>query len=351
MRSRLVLLLLVLFVTTLALWSVALPGASAQTPGVIEGEVRPGPGATVDVDGVTVQLLGIREGTRTVQETRTSGGRFRFELPSVSGNATYIVRAEVEGVTYLAPTPVLLSPEVPAARVEIEVYASTTERPALTSQATGLTVVFVDVRGSQLTLQREDLVVNPTARTWVGGADGVTLHLPTLAGAQNLEGEAWYEGLPALGEFTLADSEVVARVALRPGVTLVTTRFAVPFDLTTEVESLRLQAALPADTLQLLVPQRFTRTLAAGTGGILGEPLTIEGERVLVVTSPGRVEAGAAIEARAGGLGGRLEPNALAGRTGAVLGAVLALVIIAGGAHLASRASRPAAPPVAPEGA
>lgn len=343
MTRRFGVLLVVLVVLGAALVSTS--RAEADVPGLIDGDVRPGPGATVAVDDVAVQLLGMREGARTVQETRTRGGYFRFELPSVGGNATYVVRTEVEGVTYLAPTPVLLSPEVPSARVEIEVYASTTERPPLRSQATGLTVVFVDVRASAMTLQREDLVVNPSPRTWIGGTDGTTLRLPAPTGARNLQGEAWYEGLPALGEFTLASSElgpgeVVVSLPLRPGVTLVTTRFTLPVDLTAEAETLRLEAALPTEALQVLVPERFTRSLTSGVGGVLREPVTIEGESVLVVASRGPTEQGGAMEAHAGGLGGRLEPNVLAGRNGAILGAAVALAIIAGGAHLASKASR-----------
>ena len=315
--------------------------------GVIEGEVRPGPGATVEVDDVPVQLLGLSHGAPTVQETRTTGGRFRFDLPSAGGNATYIVRVQVDGVTYLAPTPVLLSPELPTARVEVLVYAATSERPGLTSEATGITVVLVDVSASAVTLQREDLVVNPSTLTWLGDAEGVTLRLPARAGLGNLEGEAWYEGLPALGEFALADSEIVTRLALRPGVTLVTTRFTLPVDLTAPEETLRVGAVLPTERLQVLVPERFARSLEAGPGAVLGTPVNIEGERVLVVESPGPVEAGASLEARARGLGGRLEPGAFAGRTGATVGAVLALVIVAGGALLVSVAlARRGAPDV-----
>jgi hypothetical protein len=314
--------------------------ARAQTPpipGVIEGEVLAGAGATVDVDNVAVQLVGLSQGARTLQETRTSGGRFRFDLPSVGGNATYIVRAEVEGVTYLAPTAVLLSPDVPSARVEIAVYPSTTERPALTSQASGVTVLFVDVRASTVLLQREDLVVNPSTRTWLGDAEGVTLRLPVGADLGSLEGEAWYDGLPALVELTPSGSEVLARVVLRPGVTLVTTRFTLPVDLNAVEASLRVTSALPAERLQVLVPERFTRRLEPGPGAVLGEPFDLEGERVLVVESAGGVEAGAVLEARPTGLGGRINPSALASRSGAFAGAALALAIIAGGAHVLSR--------------
>ena len=323
----------------------------AAVPGVIEGEVRPGPGATVEVDGVPVQLLGLSQGAPTLQETRTAGGRFRFDLPSAGGNATYIVRAQVDGVTYLAPTPVLLSPEVPTARVGVLVYAATSERPPLTSQATGITVVFVDVNAGKVTLQREDLVLNPGTRTWLGDADGVTLRLPAPARLDNLEGEAWYEGLPAVGEFALAGSEVVTRLPFRPGVTLVTTRYTVPVDLAAPEEILSVSAALPAERLQVLVPERFARGLEAGPAAVVGSPVTIEGERLLVVESPGSVASGAALEARVRGLGGRLEPGPLAGRTGALLGALLALAIIGGGAPLVSLVAARRVPPDAVEGA
>jgi hypothetical protein len=313
--------------------------AHAQTPGVIEGVVAPGPGATASVDGVTVQLLGLRQGERTLQEARTIEGRFRFDLPTVSGNVTYIVRAEVDGVSYLAPGPVLLSPEAPVARVEITVYPSTVERPALSSAASGVTVIAVDVRAGRVTLQREDLVVNPSTRTWTGDASGPSLRLPLSAGASDFEGEAWYEGLPAGGEFALEGTEATVRLSLRPGVTLITTRYSVPVDINAPEAVFRVTSALPADRLQVLVPSRYASALLPGAGAVAGEPFSIEDERLLVVESPGPVAAGVTVEGRVRGLGGRLEPNVLAGRRGALAGATLAFVVIAAGAHLVSLAT------------
>ena len=101
----------------------------------------------------------------------------------------------------------------------------------------------------------------------------------------------------------------------------------------------------------MLVPERFANTLAPGPGAVVGAPVTIEGERVLVVESPGPVSAGAVLEARVRGLGGRLQPSALAGRSGAILGAALALAVIAVGALLASRVAARRVAPDAVEGA
>lgn len=323
---------------------VALGGApseaGAQTPGTISGVVRAGEGAQVSLDGVVVSLVQLGRGTRLVGETQTIEGSFRFEIPAVSANVTYVVSAVVDGVTYLGASPVVVSSELPNSTTEIVAWPATRERPPLRSQLTGLTLVFVDTRTGQVTLQREDLVLNPVAATWLGDADGVMLHLPVAAGASDIEGEAWYDGLPAGVTFSGGASDIAARGVLRPGVTLVTTRYTVQLDITAPEVAVELTAALPTDQMRILAPTRFARGLLPGARATTADPVTIEDERVFVVESVGAVDAGASIGGRVQGLGGRLEANPLSSTTSAVIGFGAVLVVVAVGAHLASQAGR-----------
>lgn len=315
--------------------------APAPTAGVITGEVRAGEGAEVILEGVPVQLVELGREPRSLGETRAIEGRFRFEIPAVSASATYIVSASVDGVTYLASAPLLLSQELPEASTVVTVWPATSTRPALRGQLSGLTVVFVDVGTGEVTLQREDLVLNPTAAAWLGNIEGVTLHVPVPRGARSREVEAWYDGLPTTASFSGDAEEVAARVPLRPGVTLVTTRYRVVADLAAPEVNLELVAALPTDELRILAPGRFARALLPGARAVAGESITIEDERVLVVESRGAAEAGQSISARVEGLGGRIEANPLSDRRSAAFGFVVVLLIVGAGAHLASRVRRP----------
>ncbi|MCC6237608.1 MAG: hypothetical protein IT299_08545 [Dehalococcoidia bacterium] len=312
---------------------------AAPVPGVISGMVLVGDGAAVDVEGVPVQLVQLGNGSRVVGETRAEGGRYRFALDTVSANATYVVSATVEGVTYLGAAPVILSSANAEAFIDVTVWNASPQRPDLTSQLSGITVVFVDTRTGEVTLQREDLVLNPTPRSWIGDAEGVTLAVPLAAGARNVDGESWYDGLPAAGTFTQDGDIAEARVVLRPGVTLLTTRYQVTADLGAAEVPLELRTALPTDELRILAPERFARALLPGNGATQADPTTIEDERVFVVQSLAPAGAGDVITARVLGLGGRLEQNPLSDRTAAIIGFGVVLLAIAGGAHLANRAA------------
>ncbi len=315
-------------------------GAQAPTAsGSILGVVAAGVGANVDLEGVPVQLVELGKQPRLIAEARTVGGRFHFDVPTVSANATYVASAVVDGVTYLGNPPLLLSPELPEASVEIVVWPASRARPELHSQLTGLTVVFVDASTGEVTLQREDLVENATPATWLGDDNGVTLKIPSPPGARGAEGEAWYDGLPSVASFERTGDRVAARVPLRPGVTLVTTRFRTSASLTDAEFPLHLEAALPTDEVRILAPQRFARALLPGHDARAAEPVTIEGESVQVVESTGPLVAGASIEGRIQGLGGRIEENPLSNWKTAAIGLALVFAVVAGGAHLASRAS------------
>ena len=130
-----------------------------------------------------------------------------------------------------------------------------------------------------------------------------------------------------------------ARVVLRPGVTLLTTRYRLTVDLAATEVPLELRAALPTAELRILAPERFARGLLPGQGATQADPATIENERVFVVQSTGEAAAGEVMTARVQGIGGRLDQNPLSDRTAAIIAFGVVLLAIAGGAHLASRAA------------
>ena len=91
---------------------------------------------------------------------------------------THVLRAVYRGVHYFAAQAVTLSAELLSAEREITVYETTSDPPPLRIDSTVLTVVALDRANAQLTLVREDMVVNPGDRTYAGDDRGITLRLP-----------------------------------------------------------------------------------------------------------------------------------------------------------------------------
>lgn len=312
--------------------------AGAQAPGVISGVLRPGPGSDVSVSGIPVQLIEVRDTPVTVQETRTAAGRFRFEVPVASNPpVTYLIRALVDDVTYLAPDPVQLTPQRTSVQVQITVFGGTSERPALKASMSAMTIVAVDRIAGQITLQREDVIVNPTSRTWRGDSEGVSLLLPLPEGLISAEGQAWYEGLPTAGEFTPRQDGLAASVAMRPGETLLMTRFTVEANVTSPSLDVRLAAALPTDQMQIMAPERFVRRVTPLADGVRGDPLTIDGEKMTVVERLSPAQPGDALAARMFGLAAPIAPHPLSNVRNGIAGAVAATLILAGAGVVAAR--------------
>ena len=306
---------------------------AAQAPdGTILGVIVSGTAGVGPLDGVSVQLIVLRgEEAASAMETATDGGRFSFAVPA-DPETTYIVRAIADGVGYFAP-PVLLSSALPSAEVEIVVYETTTEPPPLRIVSTVVTVRSLDRALSVLSLVREDVILNPADRTYVGNERGVTLRLPVPDGLVSAE------GLSGDGSFTVEGGTLVTTAPLRPGDTLLVTRYVVGYDRARDAYRLRITAPLPTGGIAIRVPERFVADLLPVGDTTRGDALEVEGERVLVVelTADDGLRPGLSAVADLQGLSGRRPANPLTERRGAVIAAVLALIVLAGSVALARR--------------
>lgn len=316
----------------LAALALGLAAASAQQPGGrITGVVLLG-GSGPLAEPLTVQLIVLGEGgVQSAQEATTEAGRFAFDVEA-DADLSYVVRGVYDGVQYLTP-PVLLSPELPTAEVELVVYATTTEPPALSVDRTTVTVLRLDRANAQIVFLREDEVRNPGDRVFVGDEEGVTLRIPLPDGT--LVAEAGGEGDSRVEGGTLA-----VGTALRPGVTTVVSRYVVGYDRARDAYALRVTAPLPTDQMEVSVPTRFADEIRPLAGSAVVGERDESGEPSTVVGHEGAAGPGESVTVLLDGLAGRNTPNPLTGTTGAAVAVVLALAIIAGGAvalHLTGR--------------
>lgn len=308
------------------------PAALAQQPeGRITGVVLLGDSGPL-AEPLTVQLIVLGEGgVQSAQETTTEAGRFAFDVEP-DADLSYVARAVYDGIQYLAP-PVLLAPELPTAEVELVVYATTTEPPALTVERTSVTVLRLDRANAQIVFLREDDVRTPGDRVFVGDEDGVTLRIPLPDGT--VIAEAGGEGDSRVEGGTLAVATV-----LRPGVTTVVSRYVVGYDQARDAYALRVTAPLPTEHMEVSVPTRFADEIRPLAGSIDAGTRDEAGERSTIVAREGTAGPGESVSVLLDGLAGRNAPNPLTGTVGAAVAAVLALAVIAAGAaalHLAGR--------------
>ena len=265
------------------------------------------------------------------QETRTQDGRFEFTSPA-DASLTHLLRAMHRDVQYFAADPVRLSAELPSAEREITVYETTGEPSQLRIEATIVTVLALDRGNARLTLAREDTVTNPGDRTYTGDAAGITLRLPAPEAVIEADGQLiGAEGLPDAGRFTLDGGRLAMSAPLKPGQTLVVTRYVVGYDRGRDAYRLRATAPLPTGHIELRIPARFVRELRPLGDARRGEDTELEGERVLIVELEGEARAGQSAVAELRGLAGRNAPNPLTERGGAALGSALVLLALVGG--------------------
>ncbi|MGE0229630.1 MAG: hypothetical protein AB7U23_14095 [Dehalococcoidia bacterium] len=310
--------------------------ASGQTPvsaGRITGTVMNGTAGVASVAGVRVQLLALGEdGQVSSSEESAADGQFAF-TPPADPTVTYVLRATYQGVSYLVDPPVLLSPELPNEERAITVYEATNEAPALRIATTVVSVQGLDRDLGELSLQREDQVVNPSDRVYVGGDDGVTLRIPApdgvtgLGATDDLDASVELEGLVT-----------TTTQALRPGANLVVTRYVVGYDQASDVYRLRVTSPLPASEMELWVPERFVDAVEAGPEGIRGADQTLRDERWIVVQRVDPADEGESLTASIIGLTRANSANPLLGFPGALFGASIALGAVVAGALLLWRA-------------
>ena len=269
-------------------------------------------------------LLRDGEDVEAIDQDAQSDGTFEFEVEADS-TITYVVRIVYDAIQYFS-NPLLISPELPTAIADFEVYATTATAPVLEIEETTVTLLAIDRVNSELTLIREDLLRLDEPVIYVGGTDGVTLRLPApdnTVDAGGLEEDgAVYEFVG--GVLTIA-------TPLRPGVTSVVTRYTVRYEPEEDEYRLRITAPLPTDHIEIRVPERFVREVHpqsddaafAPDADFQGEPLTVV-ER----TTPAGPGQGLVIDLE--GLSRfEIASNPLNSRGRAIIGAVLALIVFA----------------------
>jgi len=325
-------------VLALLLGAIAVGGGSrtldastqaAEETGTISGSVRL---ATPDrtFEGATAQLVALRDGAiledyETPEQSVPMSGEFALET-AADATIDYVVVLRYAGQSYFSQV-LRISPELPTASVEFEVFATTAEPQPLTIDATLVTLLAINRQESELTLVREDQVRLDEPIVYVGGDDGVTLRIPVPDGTLEAGGFA-----EATGEYQFDGGTVTVAEPLRPGVTSILTRYTVRYQADEDEYRLRVTAPLDTAHIEIRVPERFLDGVTPrGDEAEFGPDGEFEGETLTVVQRTGPAGAGQGLVADLEGLSGvELASNRLASDSGAAIGTVIALVIVAG---------------------
>ena len=299
--------------------------ASAQQPpdeaGRIRGRVTNGTaGATLTGD-VTVELITLLDGGGIAsRETLVADGRYEFTLRPTALES-HVLRTVYRGVQYLSGV-VVISPELPEAEQDFVVYETTNEQPRLTIELTAMTVIELDRAQALLRLARRDLVNNPSDRVYVGDETGATLRIPTPEGTIEASGEA------DQGEFILEGGRLAATMPLHPGVNVVVTQYLVGYDRDRDSYRVRATAPLPGERIEVRVPERFVRSARPDSNGRRAGDTEIGGERVMVFERIAPALPGEGLIVDLEGLSGENASNPLTERGGAIVGSLLALLVL-----------------------
>ena len=316
-----------LLLLALALGGAALPAAAQAPDGEIRGRIIQGTAGAPAPEGIPVQLiiLGGGDGLETTDTVSGAGGAFRFEVPA-DPQRTYVARVEHQGVQYLSQ-PLLLSRELPTIEIEVMIFEATREPPELRIESTLVTLLALDRAAAQLTLERVDEVLNASDRIYLGDESGVTLRLPLPDGVAGASGAGTDSG------FAIEGGVLAATITLRPGATSVVTRYVVGYDRAEDAYNLRITAPLATERMEIEVPARFIQDLEPLGESEQADARDVSGERVEVIAVSG-ARPGESVSVRLEGLAGRNAANPLAGSSGALWGALLALAVTGGGALL-----------------
>ncbi|HJM75964.1 MAG TPA: hypothetical protein QGI71_08935 [Dehalococcoidia bacterium] len=323
-------------VVALAASLLATEAAPAQElDGTISGEVVIGTAGVALPESLEVELITLTDdGGLTATRTVAQDGRFVFRV-AADAMLTYLLRVDYDGASYFADQPLLLSTELPSAEATIAVYEATFESPGLRIESTTVTVVALDRTQSLIALQREDRVLNPSDRTYVGDALGVTLRLPVPDATTDAGGDG------DAGKFTFEGGRLAVSIVFPPGITSVVTRYLVGYDRAEDSYRLRVTAPLDSGTIELLVPQSFVGDLRPLGESTQGETRDFEEEQMIVVERTGELRSGESAVAELRELSGRNSPNPLTERSGAIAGAGLALALLVAAFAALCRCSSP----------
>ncbi|MCK9487189.1 MAG: hypothetical protein M0R73_10915 [Dehalococcoidia bacterium] len=320
------------------------PASHAQTgsTGTISGVVNMATsGERLDASLLAVEVIILADGGVTGTKAATVQGDTYEVQVDADADLTYVPRATYDGVPYFSGA-VTLGDDKTAAR-DFTVYATTQDPPDLRVADTLVTVVALDRGQSQLGFIRDDLVVNPSDRVFIGsGQERITLRYPAPEDTLEVAGEN------ADGRFELEGGVVTTTTPLRPGETPVVTRYLVSYDRSEDSYTLRLTAPVATARAVLRVPEGYARALTLEGDAVRGEPQVVEvseGEsvtfRVIEATDLG---PGDGLVVTLDGFAPEVNSNVLTDSPQAIIAIALALVVLGGAAAYALARPRGARP-------
>ena len=307
--------------------TVAHGQAAESDRGTISGTIRlMTPGAILEP--ATVSLI-MRRGSdgelESTEQTANDDGSFAFEVEA-DPEISYFAVVTYGGVPYFSRE-LLVSPELPTISVDFDVYATVATAPELAIDRTVVTLLAINREDAELTFVREDLVRQDEPVVFVGADDGVTLRLPVPDGT--IEAGGFDD---AAGEYELDGQLVTVSTPIGPGVTSIVTRYTVRYEPSEDEYRLRITSPLPAEQIAIRIPERFLRAVEPqGDTAARGEDDEFEGEPLIVIERTEPARAGQGVVADLIGLSGvERASHPLTSGAGAAIGALVALIVVAG---------------------
>jgi len=325
---RLLTLAAVVAALILGLLTIPHPGAAQQPQATISGTVRLAtPDATLP-EGVQLQLIILDQSQdpTSISQRADATGAFNFEVdPDPRFN--YVPFMLYEGVRYFStPGSVRFDGTTSRATIDFEVYSTTSEAPDLSIESTTMIAVALERSTSTITLIREDLINRDQLTVFVGGADGITLRIPVPDGTIDAGGID--EGDT---DFSFEGGTINVSLPLRPGLNSVVTRYTVSYDAAEDMYRLRVTSPLTTDHIEARVPERFVSKLEPQSDDARRAADTeFEGDLILVVERIGAATPGKGLVVDLVGLSGAQPAHILTSTPGALIGSLLALVVIGG---------------------
>ena len=300
----------------------ATPAPVGAPAGTISGTVRNGT-AGAATPTLSMQLIAVQaSGQINAQAQQTSNGAFKFTAPA-DASVRYVLRTEYAGVPYLSNVPLLISRESPTIQYDLTVWETTTTRPALKISSTTVYLEGVDGDQHRVQLRRDDVVVNPGDRVYVGGDDHRTLRLPSFDGVVAVDTDQAFDATADLdGQL------VVTTQPLRPGNNTVATRTLATYDANTSEYVVRVIAPLATETTEVRGPNSLTRAVRATTNASGAKPVDESGEHWLVARRTGAAREGEGMVVTFSGLGGVQPENPLTSMRGAGIAVGVALLVL-----------------------
>lgn len=295
---KLFLFLSAAFLLALGLLAVPMPGALAQTPtsgnGKMEGQVVEGTkdGTLSLGNGVTITLYTAPAGaTTTISQTAQTdpNGRFSFSNLDTITTTRYLLMANYMSVNYFSDI-LSFAQNQTTLPVTMTVYETTTE-PSVVQVAQ--THVVFDVQTRQFNVLQIVALQNNSDRTYVGntaiGPHRISLTLPFLAGAQNIEFDN-----PEANDSTIRGDKVMSyTLPIVPGSDQIVYNYTLPFT----PPSYSVTLTLPFDTakFQLLLADVGATIQSAQLSA--PAPFPTQGGTNFILSSADNVKAGTTVSA------------------------------------------------------